>query len=61
MLGPSPGVTFASSTRSDRTRATSPLTKAEDAFLVDTTGLTIEQVVEQVLRIVEEKMTTLGR
>ena len=46
---------------SDRTRATSPLTKAEDAFLVDTTGLTIEQVVEQVLRIVEEKMTTLGR
>jgi len=46
---------------SDRTRATSPLTKAPDAILVDTTGLTIEQVVEQVLRIVEEKMTTLGR
>jgi cytidylate kinase len=45
---------------SDRTRATSPLTKAQDAILVDTTGLTIEQVVEQVLRIVEKKMTTLG-
>jgi cytidylate kinase len=34
---------------SDRTRETSPLAKAADAVEIDTTGLSIEQVVERVL------------
>lgn len=38
--------------RSDRTRAVAPLTMPSDAHFVDTTGLTIEEVVTQVLRIV---------
>lgn len=38
--------------RSDRTRAASPLTKADDAVYIDTTGLTIDQVVDQVMAIV---------
>lgn len=41
---------------SDRTRATSPLTVAPDAHVIDTTTLTIEQVVEKVMEIVEEKL-----
>jgi CMP/dCMP kinase len=45
---------------SDRTRATSPLTKAADAILVDTTNLTIEQVVDRVCQIVERKMAESG-
>lgn len=39
---------------SDSTRAASPLARAPDAILVDTTKLTIDQAVEQVMRIVEE-------
>ena len=39
--------------RSDRTRATSPLTKAADAVTIDTTGLAIDDVVERVLALVE--------
>ena len=46
---------------SDRTRAASPLSVAADAILVDTTDLTIEQVVDRVFRIVEEKATATGR
>jgi CMP/dCMP kinase len=46
---------------SDRTRATSPLTVAADAVLVDTTQLGIQQVVDRVFQIVEEKMTASGR
>jgi len=38
--------------RSDRTRAASPLTLAPDAVLVDTTGLSIENVIERVLALV---------
>jgi cytidylate kinase len=41
--------------QSDRTRAASPLTKADDAVYVDTTALTIEQVVERVMEIVETR------
>jgi len=42
---------------SDRTRAASPLAVAADAHVIDTTGLTVEQVVDQVLTIVR----TVGR
>lgn len=41
--------------RSDRTRLASPLTRAEDAVYIDTTGLSIEAVVERVIRIVEAR------
>lgn len=40
---------------SDRTRTASPLTMAPDAVLIDTTHLTIPEVVQRVLEIVEEK------
>jgi cytidylate kinase len=40
---------------SDRTRAASPLAKAADAIEIDTTGLSIEQVVERVLVLVERR------
>jgi cytidylate kinase len=39
----------------DSGRTTSPLAKAEDAIEVDTTELTLEQVVEQVVALVGEK------
>ncbi|TAK13523.1 MAG: (d)CMP kinase [Acidobacteria bacterium] len=38
--------------QSDRTRAASPLSKAEDALYLDTTGLTIEEVVARALAAV---------
>ena len=38
----------------DRTRAVSPLTRAADAIYIDTTDLSVEQVVERVMRIVTE-------
>jgi cytidylate kinase len=37
---------------SDRTRATSPLTRAADAVYIDTTTMTIEQVVDRVMKVV---------
>jgi len=37
--------------RSDRTRATSPLMKAADAVEIDTTGVPIEEVIQQVLAL----------
>ncbi len=39
----------------DRTRAEAPLVQAPDAQLVDTTGLTLEQVEEAVLKIVRAR------
>jgi cytidylate kinase len=42
--------------RSDTTRAASPLTLAPDATLIDTTHLTIEQVVEHVLGLIRDKL-----
>lgn len=39
----------------DRTRAESPLVQAPDAHYVDTTGLTIEEVEEELLRIIRER------
>jgi cytidylate kinase len=43
--------------RSDRTRAASPLTKADDAVYIDTTGVPIDQVVQQALAIVQRRMS----
>lgn len=40
---------------SDTTRAASPLTRAPDAILIDTTGLTVEEVIERVMTIVRER------
>ncbi len=39
----------------DRSRANSPLVPAPDAVIIDSTGLNIEQVMEQVERVVMEK------
>ncbi len=41
---------------SDRTRTASPLTKAEDAVYIDTTGLPIEAVVATVLDIARQRL-----
>jgi cytidylate kinase len=41
--------------QNDRTRLTSPLTKAADAILVDTTGLPLDEVVRRVWEIVTKK------
>jgi cytidylate kinase len=41
--------------RSDRTRTASPLTKADDAVYIDTTALSIEDVVKRVMEIVEKR------
>lgn len=40
---------------SDKTREHGPLKLTQDAILLDTTGMTIEQVVESILEIVEKK------
>jgi cytidylate kinase len=42
--------------RLDRTRATAPLKIAEDAVLIDTTSLRIEEAVERVMEIVRGKI-----
>lgn len=39
----------------DRTRAISPLLKAEDAITLDTTYLTLEELVDQVVAIIRER------
>ncbi len=41
--------------RSDRNRTVGPLKIARDAIIIDTTTLTIEQVVEKILTLVKEK------
>jgi cytidylate kinase len=40
----------------DRTRAASPLYAAPDAVVVDTTGRSVTEVVEEVLRVIQEKL-----
>jgi cytidylate kinase len=45
--------------RTDRTRSISPLTKAPDAIYVDTTGLSVEQVVDRVLALAHAKLTAV--
>ena len=42
--------------RLDSTRATSPLYASADALVVDTTGRTVEDVVHEVLRMVDERL-----
>jgi len=42
--------------RLDRTRMASPLARAGDAVLVDTTGLPVDEVVSRVLRIIRDKL-----
>ena len=41
--------------RSDSTRSASPLTVAADAIRIDTTGLAIDAVVDQVLKLIEQR------
>jgi cytidylate kinase len=41
--------------QSDRTRSVSPLAKADDALYVDTTGLTVEEVVARALQAVRDR------
>jgi cytidylate kinase len=43
--------------RRDRARSESPLTQAPDAVYVDSTGLSVEQVEEAILRIVRARIT----
>ena len=40
----------------DMNRAISPLKQADDAVLVDTSDLTIDEVVERILSIIDEKI-----
>lgn len=44
----------------DSSRAISPMRAADDAIQIDTSDLTIDQQVEQVLHLVDEKMAELG-
>ena len=39
----------------DSTRKVAPLKKAEDAIYLDSTNLNIEQVVDKIIKIIEEK------
>jgi cytidylate kinase len=41
----------------DRTRAEAPLTQAPDAVYVDSTGLTIEEVEEAILKLVRARIS----
>lgn len=43
----------------DSARKTSPLARAADAVEVDTTGLTLDQVIEHVVALIEEKRAAL--
>jgi cytidylate kinase len=42
--------------RLDRTRATSPLLKAADAELIDTTGKSVDEVVARVLALIRSRV-----
>ena len=41
---------------SDRTRVASPLTRAPDAIAIDTTGISVDEVIERVIALVEMKL-----
>jgi cytidylate kinase len=41
----------------DRSRANSPLKAADDAITIDSTSLTLEQVIERVEQVIEERLT----
>jgi len=44
----------------DRTRSTSPLVPAPDAVVIDSTNLTLDQVFQKVIEIIEEKLSRIG-
>jgi CMP/dCMP kinase len=44
--------------RRDRTRATSPLVPAPDAVLIDSTNLTLDDVFQRAVEIIEEKLVS---
>jgi cytidylate kinase len=44
--------------QTDRTRAVSPLTVSGDAVYIDTTGLAVDDVVRQVMKLVDAKLAT---
>ena len=46
--------------RADRTRSASPLMVPPDAVYIDTTGMPIEQVVDQVMSIVDARLAPAG-
>lgn len=46
--------------RRDSTRADSPLKSADDAIMVDSTGLSIQQVFEQMMAAIEDKASHRG-
>jgi cytidylate kinase len=50
------GLALAERDRTDRTRTASPLTMADDAVYIDTTGVDIPDVVHRVLALVEAKL-----
>jgi len=41
--------------RNDMTRAISPLRKAKDAVVIDSTHLSVEEVVEKMIQIIQQK------
>ena len=43
----------------DMHREISPLTKADDAVLLDSSNMSIEQVVEEIIKLVEERKKSL--
>jgi cytidylate kinase len=47
--------------RSDRTRAAAPLVRAGDAVEIDTTGVPIERVIDEVMRIVHARQAAGGQ
>jgi cytidylate kinase len=47
--------------RQDETRAVAPLRKADDAVIVDSTGITPDQTADRALAIVREKLETLAK
>jgi cytidylate kinase len=51
---PEVAVALAERDRLDRTRATSPLTIAEDAVVIDTTALSIEDAVNRVMEVIRD-------
>jgi cytidylate kinase len=44
----------------DSTRLVAPLRPADDAVILDSTGLTIEQVVDQVLALARSKLPAMN-
>ena len=52
---PEVALALAERDRLDRTRATSPLTVADDAVVIDTTALSIDDAVDRVMEVIRER------